>query len=146
MEIGNTLREARLRKGLSIKDVEDATKIRAKYLQALEDDDFEVLPGPTFVKAFLRTYATFLKLDADALVEEYKSSHEPQANAAPLANVRINGVTSSTRRGKNGRRSERTRIAAERQKKRVRRTQRGYALVAVIAVVIVVLLAWFGSG
>ena len=57
-DIGNTLREARIRKGLTITDVENVTKIRAKYLEALEEDDFEVLPGPTFVKGFLRTYAT----------------------------------------------------------------------------------------
>ena len=74
-EIGDTLREARLRQGLTIKDVEDTLKIRGKYLQALEQDDFEVLPGDTFVRAFLRSYASFLGLEADVLVAEYASAH-----------------------------------------------------------------------
>src|SRR5665811_189435 len=73
-EIGDTLREARIRQGLTLKDVEDSLKIRGKYLQALEDDDFEVLPGRTFVRAFLRTYATYLGLEADVLVAEYETS------------------------------------------------------------------------
>ncbi len=83
-EIGNSLREARIRRGLSIKDVEDRTKVRGKYLEALENDDFEVLPGPVYVKAFLRTYATFLKLDADALVAEYRSDLPLRARAIAL--------------------------------------------------------------
>jgi cytoskeletal protein RodZ len=76
-EIGDSLREARIRRGISLKEAEDATKIRAKYLQALEDDDFEVIPGPTFVKGFLRTYAEFLGMDATLLVDEYRSRFEP---------------------------------------------------------------------
>ena len=90
-EIGNTLREARIRKGLSIKDVEDATKIRSKYLEALEEDDFEVLPGPTFVKGFLRTYAVFLKLDADAAgrrVPVAATSPQPEQPAVPAPTSR----------------------------------------------------------
>lgn len=132
-DIGNSLREARIRKGLSIKDVEDATKIRSKYLEALEEDDFEVLPGSTYVKAFLRTYATFLKLDADALVEEYRGSYESKGEE-PI-NVRSDFS-----------RERRSPTSVERKRKRTRQKQRGYALVAAVAVVIVVLLAWFGSG
>jgi hypothetical protein len=72
-EIGNTLREARLRRGLDISDCEAATKIRAKYLRALEDEHFEVLPGATYVKGFLRTYAEFLELDGRLVLDEYES-------------------------------------------------------------------------
>ena len=55
-DIGNTLREARIRRGLSLADVENVTKIRSKYLEALEENDFEVLPGPTVVRgSFART-------------------------------------------------------------------------------------------
>ena len=61
--IGETLREARMRQRLDIADVEQRTKIRAKYLRALENEEFVVLPGPTFVKTFLRTYAELLGLD-----------------------------------------------------------------------------------
>ena len=85
-EIGDTLREGRLRRGLTIKDVEDATKIRSKYLQALERDDFEVIPGPTFVRAFLRTYGEFLGLDTVILLDEYRSRFEPaqEVHAFPI--------------------------------------------------------------
>ena len=72
-EIGNTLREARLRRGLDISDCEAATKIRTKYLRALEDEHFEVLPGSTYVKGFLRTYAEFLELDGRLVLDEYES-------------------------------------------------------------------------
>ena len=58
--IGDTLREARMRQGLDISDVESKTKIRAKYLRALENEEFSMLPGATFVRTFLRTYACLL--------------------------------------------------------------------------------------
>ncbi|HEX3317995.1 MAG TPA: helix-turn-helix domain-containing protein [Solirubrobacteraceae bacterium] len=75
-EIGASLREARLRAKLDIVDVEAATKIRAKYLRALENEEWELLPGPAFVKSFLRTYADYLGLDGKLLVDEYKLRHE----------------------------------------------------------------------
>jgi cytoskeleton protein RodZ len=76
--IGETLREARMRQRLDITDVEAQTKIRAKYLRALENEDFGMLPGATFVKSFLRTYAEFLGLDPHLLVEEYRARHDPR--------------------------------------------------------------------
>jgi cytoskeleton protein RodZ len=72
-EIGNSLREARLRQGLEIPRVESDTKIRGKYLRALEDEQFEVLPGDTYVKGFLRTYADYLGLDGQLYLDEYNS-------------------------------------------------------------------------
>jgi hypothetical protein len=69
-EIGNTLRESRLRRGLDIADCEAATKIRAKYLRAMEEEQFDVLPGPTYIKGFLRTYAEHLELDGRLVVDE----------------------------------------------------------------------------
>jgi len=74
--IGETLREARMRQRLDIADVEMRTKIRAKYLRALENEEFGMLPGPTFVKTFLRTYAEMLGLDPHVLVEEYRANYE----------------------------------------------------------------------
>jgi cytoskeletal protein RodZ len=74
--IGETLREARMRQRLDIADVEDRTKIRAKYLRALENEEFGMLPGPTFVKTFLRTYAELLGLDPHVLVAEYRAGFE----------------------------------------------------------------------
>jgi len=78
-EIGETLREARMRRRIDMAAVETATKIRAKYLRALESEEWDLLPGPTFVKTFLRTYAEYLELDARLLVEEYKQRFERPA-------------------------------------------------------------------
>jgi cytoskeletal protein RodZ len=75
-EIGSALREARMRERIDVSEIEAQTKIRAKYLRALENEEWGLLPGPTFVKSFLRTYAQALGLDGKALVEEYRLHHE----------------------------------------------------------------------
>src|SRR5688572_3194047 len=80
-EIGETLREARMRRRIDMTEVEAATKIRAKYLRALEGEEWHLLPGPTFVKTFLRTYADYLELDSRLLVEEYKQRYERPSGA-----------------------------------------------------------------
>ena len=74
-EIGNSLREARVRQGLDFPQVELATKIRAKYIRALEEEHFEVLPSGTYIKGFMRSYAEFLGLDGQLYVDEYNSRH-----------------------------------------------------------------------
>ena len=76
LQIGEVLRSTRSRLGKDIYAVERETKIRAKYLQALENEEWDVLPGPTYVKGFLRTYAGYLGLDADTLVDEYRRAIE----------------------------------------------------------------------
>ena len=72
-EIGNSLRAARERQGLGYPEVELATKIRAKYIRALEEEDFDSVPGDAYVRGFLRTYAEYLGLDGDVYVDEYGS-------------------------------------------------------------------------
>ena len=72
-EIGAALREARMRQRIDISEIEAQTKIRAKYLRALENEEWDLLPGPTFVKSFLRTYAEALGLDARLLLEEVEA-------------------------------------------------------------------------
>jgi cytoskeletal protein RodZ len=74
--IGETLREARMRQRVNIEELEQSTKIRAKYLRALENEEFGLLPGPTYVKSFLRTYAEKLGLDPHVLVEEFRAQYE----------------------------------------------------------------------
>jgi hypothetical protein len=74
-EIGNSLREARLRQGLDFPEIEQATKIRSKYLRSLEEEQFDVLPGQTYVKGFLRSYADYLGLDGQLYVEEFNSRY-----------------------------------------------------------------------
>jgi cytoskeleton protein RodZ len=78
-DIGATLREARMRARIDVSEIEAKTKIRAKYLRALENEEWDLLPGPTFVRTFLRTYAQALGLDSKALVEEYRLRYEPPA-------------------------------------------------------------------
>ncbi|HEY4896529.1 MAG TPA: helix-turn-helix domain-containing protein [Solirubrobacteraceae bacterium] len=80
-EIGATLREARMRAHIDVSEIEATTKIRAKYLRALENEEWSLLPGPTFVKSFLRTYAQALGLDGKSLVEEYRLHHEGPSDA-----------------------------------------------------------------
>jgi cytoskeleton protein RodZ len=99
-EIGATLREARMRARIDISEIESETKIRAKYLRALENEEWNLLPGPTYVKTFLRTYAEALGLDAKLLVEEYKLRHERLSDnelARPIGPPR----TTTSGRGRN---------------------------------------------
>ncbi|HEX4323381.1 MAG TPA: helix-turn-helix domain-containing protein [Gaiellaceae bacterium] len=72
-EIGNSLREARERQGVGYPEIELATKIRAKYIRALEEEDFTSIPGDAYIRGFLRTYADYLGLDGDVYVDEYAS-------------------------------------------------------------------------
>ena len=83
-EIGNSLREARLRQGLDFADAERATKIRPKYLRALEDEQFEILPAQTYVKGFLSNYAEFLGLDGQLYVDEYNSRYVTREEEMPF--------------------------------------------------------------
>src|SRR5215212_1696712 len=83
-EIGTSLREARLRKGLDFPQLESATKIRGKYLRALEDEQFEQLPGQTYVKGFLRTYADALGLDGQLYVDEFNSRYGVDTDEPPV--------------------------------------------------------------
>jgi hypothetical protein len=76
MSIGEVLKSARARHGLDIRTVEERTKIRTKYLRALEAEDWGTLPSPAYARGFLRTYAQLLGLDADALVDEYRRQVE----------------------------------------------------------------------
>ncbi|HEX8051127.1 MAG TPA: helix-turn-helix domain-containing protein [Solirubrobacterales bacterium] len=70
--VGTKLREARTRRKLSLTDVEGAIKIRVRYLQAIEDEDWEQLPGDTYARAFIRTYGSLLGLDGERLAEEHR--------------------------------------------------------------------------
>ncbi len=87
-EIGNSLREARTRRQIELPLAEQATKIRVKYLRALEEERFEQLPSQTYVKGFLRTYADYLGLDGQLYVDEFNSRYvageDSDAAAAPL--------------------------------------------------------------
>jgi cytoskeleton protein RodZ len=70
--VGNKLHEARTRRKLSLQQIEEATKIRGRYLQAIENDEWDQLPGDTYARAFIRTYGRFLGLDGERLAEEQR--------------------------------------------------------------------------
>jgi transcriptional regulator with XRE-family HTH domain len=70
--IGATLREARSRRKLDLAEVEAAIKIRVRYLQAIENEEWDVLPGVAYTRGFIRTYAIHLGLDGERLADEYK--------------------------------------------------------------------------
>lgn len=82
--IGATLREARNRRQLDLTEVEAAIKIRLRYLRAIENEDWDVLPGGAYTRAFIRTYAGYLGLDGDRLADEYRRvTAQPSGERAP---------------------------------------------------------------
>jgi helix-turn-helix protein len=80
-QIGPSLREARTRRGLSAADVHKAVRIRERYLTALEEERWDMLPGDAYTKGFLRTYAEFLGLHGQLYIDEYNAriaAHEDE--------------------------------------------------------------------
>jgi cytoskeleton protein RodZ len=124
-EIGNSLREARLRQGLEIPRIEAETKIRGKYLRALEEEQFEVLPGDTYVKGFLRTYADYLGLEGQLYLDEYNSRFTTAEELSPAQSA-----------------------APRRRRRRVESNFVVVALAGIVAVTVLVVvgLAGLGSG
>ncbi len=74
--IGATLREARNRRKVDLSEVEAATRIRVRYLRAIENEEWDVLPGGVYTRGFIRTYASFLGLDGERLADDYRKSIE----------------------------------------------------------------------
>jgi cytoskeleton protein RodZ len=97
-EIGSSLKEARLRQGVDLNEAEAATKVRAKYLRALEDERFEILPAQTYVKGFLRAYADYLGLDGQLYVDEFNSRYVPGDDELAAMRVRRNPAASRAHR------------------------------------------------
>ncbi|MBQ1868526.1 helix-turn-helix domain-containing protein [Selenomonas sp.] len=80
--LGDLLRSERERQGLSINDIEKGTSIRALYIESIEAGDYSQLPGEVYTKGFIRNYANFLKMDADAMVKRYMEENHPEKVAA----------------------------------------------------------------
>jgi cytoskeleton protein RodZ len=91
--IGDKLREARARQGADLADIEAKTKIRTRYLRALENEEFDLLPGHAYARSFLRTYAELLGLDAHTLVQTYRQRVEGEG---PTPQVSPEAETSQT--------------------------------------------------
>jgi len=116
-----------MRSRIDITEIEAQTKIRAKYLRALENEEWDLLPGPTYVKTFLRTYADALGLDGRMLVEEYKLRHER------LSDVELQPISPRGARERARERSPRSRFPR-------------FGLVALVIVGLVVALYALGRG
>lgn len=86
--IGRVLQQEREQQGRTLKEVSDAVNIKESYLDALEKEDFDAIPGAVFVKGFIRTYAEFLGLDGAGLVTAYKEevlARKPRPEVRPVA-------------------------------------------------------------
>jgi cytoskeletal protein RodZ len=96
--IGDSLREARTRRGLTPADVHKSIRIRERYLTALEEEHWEILPGEAYTKGFLRTYAEYLGLNGNLYIDEYNTrfAHHDEE---PLRIPDSLAVSHRTRRG-----------------------------------------------
>ncbi|HXR31002.1 MAG TPA: helix-turn-helix domain-containing protein [Solirubrobacterales bacterium] len=103
-QIGSVLRRARNRRGIELSEVEAATRIRARFLRAIENEEWDALPGGVYTRGFIRAYASFLGLDGDRLVEDYRTEVEgPQGGRGPdheLAPIAASTATGSASRGR----------------------------------------------
>ena len=84
--IGERLEEARKRKGISIREASEATKIRSEYLHKLESNSFDLGLPEIYIRGFLRNYAVYLKLNGDKLVADYKSLVPTEGRASRREN------------------------------------------------------------
>ena len=91
--LGETLRRARLNKGITFEDAERVTRIPRKYLEALELEHFSILPAPVYARGFLRSYAGYLGLDPTELLPFFPVGHVEEPKLEPLPEVSLSQVT-----------------------------------------------------
>jgi len=77
--VGELLRSEREKKGLSLKEIEAAISIRVLYINAIEEGNYEIVPGEVYLKGFIRNYANFLGLDGKKMVDAYREAQAPRA-------------------------------------------------------------------
>lgn len=94
--IGATLREARIRRKIELSQVEAAIKIRIRYLRAIENEEWDALPGGAYTRGFIRTYAIYLGLDGERLADDYRRATAPAGGER--APRRVEPVPASARR------------------------------------------------
>jgi transcriptional regulator with XRE-family HTH domain len=91
--IGDRLRDARFARRLTIEDAERDTRISRRYLQALEDERFDLLPAPVYARGFMRSYAAYLQLDAAAAVLSMPAELPRPEGLEPIAGLRRQPAT-----------------------------------------------------
>ncbi|MGM0445724.1 MAG: helix-turn-helix domain-containing protein, partial [Bacillota bacterium] len=80
MSVGSRLKKARKSLNLSIEDIRDKSKIKKNYLQAIENDDFDRLPGEVYTKVYIRGYAKIVGLDPQEILAEYVNEKKNKSN------------------------------------------------------------------
>jgi cytoskeleton protein RodZ len=132
--IGNTLAEARTRRGVDLDEVHAATGIRPRYLRAIEEEDWNALPEEFYARAFVRKYAQFLGVDPDPLVDEFRRQRGTSGSAgAPTSPFAPTG-------------SRRADALRRRRKRQAVYVWIGTGLLAAAIVVAIVLIASGGGG
>lgn len=126
--VGEILRAEREKQGLTVKDIEKATSIRGLYIQAIEDDKYDVLPGEVYLKGFMRNYASFLGLDAQHILDAYRASQPSQAAPPPAPAVTNPALAPKTEQN--------------RSREGERRNSVGRWLIALVVIAIVAGAAW----
>ena len=123
MAIGATLRDARRRYGLEVREVEERTKIRARYIRALENEDWETLPAPAYIRGFLRTYGQLLGIDGEMLADEFRRRY----GDGPGTGTPTSGPPEP--------------LLSERRRPSTPRFSRGVWIIGIVAGIVVLLLA-----
>ena len=156
MAIGEILRSAREAKGWTLRDIEDGTYIKEAYLEAIEQGQYNKVPGTVYLKGFVRNYASYLGLDAGELIKQLKREigESAAAVAMTLQNAPVKARTPSKAavekyryKEKSTERSSRTRKTAPRRRTAAERRQRGgkrpleWSEILIIAVGIIIILA-----
>jgi helix-turn-helix protein/uncharacterized protein DUF4115 len=90
--VGQVLKDARMQQGTDLGEVERVTKIRVKFLRAMEEEHWDELPAPVYARGFLSTYADYLGLDGAPLVEEYRRTEGDEPEPIPIGAIRAGGV------------------------------------------------------
>ena len=119
-----------MRDRIDISEVEEQTKIRAKYLRAIENEEWDLLPGSVYAKSFLRTYGDYLGLDSRMLLDEFKRRYErpSEHDVRPMGSI-----------------AARDRERRERRERRSRPRMPSWVPIAVVVVLILVALGIVGS-
>lgn len=135
------LREVRERRGLSLADAERETKIRQKYLAALEDDNIAALPGPLYVRGFLRNYALYLGIDPDEALQMYGAQSTP-------TRAKIRAARGEPPAGPKGKDPEKISIAPLSPEKIDTRVRYGtqYIAISLLAIPLIIVFYFIYSG
>lgn len=140
-ELGTRLKEARMAKGYSLEDLQEITKIQKRYLSAIEEGNFSVMPGAFYVRAFIKQYAEAVGLDANEILETYKS--EIPANKAAEAAATTSTAIQQPKGGTNQRTAQPTTKIKQTTQTQRKMTDLMPKIAVAVVVVVVIAVIWF---